>query len=104
MNSGNQRFYRTNSLVALNETGSVSSLLYSIAEILEITSEYVVVQMFTSDDMLHGEELSREKPFKDVKINFSILFHHIAGVKIVFTVLNKEKNYCSKDNLIKKFY
>ena len=50
MNSSNQRFYRTNSLVALNETGSGSSLLYSIAEILETTSEHTVVQMFTSDD------------------------------------------------------
>jgi len=50
MTSNNRRFYRTNSLVAINESGTGSSLLYSIAEVLESTSENVVAQMFMSTD------------------------------------------------------
>ena len=42
--------FTTHSLVALNESESGSSLLYSIAEILETTSEHTVVQMFSSSD------------------------------------------------------
>ena len=45
-----RRFYRTHSLVALNESGSGSSLLYSIAEVLETTSEHAVLQMFSAAD------------------------------------------------------
>ena len=68
MNSSNQRFYRTNSLVALNETGSGSSLLYSIAEILETTSEHVVVQMFTSDDNVTCRRTEERKNISLTKI------------------------------------
>ena len=37
-------------MVALNESGSGSSLLYSIAEVLETTSEHAVLQMFSAAD------------------------------------------------------
>ena len=50
MNFDGRRFYRTHSLVALNESGSGSSLLYSIAEVLETTSEHAVLQMFSAAD------------------------------------------------------
>ena len=68
MNSSNQRFYRTNSLVALNETGSESSLLYSIAEILKTTSEHAVVQMFTSDDNVTWRRTEERKNISLTKI------------------------------------
>ena len=50
MTSNNRRFYRTNSLIAINESDTGSSLLFSIAEVLESTSESVVAQMFSSPD------------------------------------------------------
>ena len=68
MNSSNQRFYRTNSLVELNETGSGSSLLYSIAEILETTSEQAVVQMFTSVDNVTWRRTEERKTISLTKI------------------------------------
>ena len=63
MNSNNQRFYRINSLVTLNETESGSSL-FPIAEVLETTSKHIIVQMYSSPDiLLFGEEQRREKLF-----------------------------------------
>ena len=50
MTSNNRRFYRTNSLIAINESDTGSSLLFSIAEVLESKSENVLAQMFTSAD------------------------------------------------------
>ena len=55
-------------LVALNETGSGSSLLYSIAEILETTSEQAVVQMFTSDDNVTWRRTEERKTISLTKI------------------------------------
>ena len=68
MNSNNQRFYRTNSLVDFNETESGLSLLYSIAEILETTSEQTVVQMFTSDDNVTCRRTEERKTISLTKI------------------------------------
>ena len=68
MNSSNQRFYRTNSLVTLNETESESPLLYSIAEILETTSKQTVVQMFTSDDNVTWRRTEERKTISLTKI------------------------------------
>ena len=68
MNSGNQRFYRSNSLVVLNETESGWSLPYSIAEILETTSEHAVVQMFTSDDNVTCRRTEERKNISLTKI------------------------------------
>ena len=50
MNFDARRFYRTHSLVALNESESGSFLLYSIAKVLETTSEHAVLQMFSAAD------------------------------------------------------
>ena len=71
MNFDARRFYRTHSLVALNESESGSSLLYSIAEVLETTSEHAVVQMFSSVNNITWLRTEQRKtvPLSEIIVN-----------------------------------
>ena len=51
-----------------NVSRSGTFLLYSIAEILQTTSEHVVVQMFTSDDSVTWRRTEERKTIPLVKV------------------------------------
>ena len=104
MNFDSRRFYRVNSLVILNESGSGSSLLYSIAEVLETTSEHAVVQMFSFVDNITWLRTEQRKtvPLSKIivnninmikKIHFSVIFHQsLYGENIVSCRIARMKN------------
>ena len=57
--------------MALNESESGLSLLYSIAEVLETTSEHAVVQMFSSSDNITWLRTDQRKtvPLSKIIVN-----------------------------------